>query len=286
MRIGDPIWQKSWYFNEPEEIDEHFVHANIPSKYGVLPSWTFPSAVNPEGARWAVLVHGRGADMRETLKAVPVFTQNGIHALVISYRNDEVATPTPTGLGGLGLEEWEDLDAAIDYLEDVYDAQEIILAGWSMGASISTQYLVNTQQRRKQSTVVGAFFDCPAVDWETILREQAKESSMPECLQRGVLWMLQSRLGQRFTRAAQPVNFEQLSMIEHSAIFTMPTLIIHGQQDALVPSVFSEMLAQANPEHIELDIFEEATHVRTWNTDPKRWETRLAQWLDTVVKEG
>lgn len=280
IRIGDPVWQKSWYYNEPEEISPDFVHLNIPSRHGILPSWAFLSEKSKNTGRWAVLIHGRGADMRETLKAVPVLNNKGIHCLVISYRNDEVATPTPNHLGGLGMEEWEDVESSIDFLEQIYGAEEIILAGWSMGASISTQYLLNTQHKRKKTKIVGVLFDCPAVEWESILRDQADASKLPQFLQDSVLCMLTHPLGQKVTGATQPLDFEQLSILEHYDLFTMPTLILQGSKDLLTLPIFSETLQSLNPEKIEIELFEDATHVRTWNSDHERWEKRVSDWLD------
>src|SRR5699024_4980227 len=146
--------------------------------------------------------------------------------------------------------------------------------------SISTQYLLNTQQKRKKTKIVGVLFDCPAVEWESILRYQADTSKLPQLMQDSVLCMLTSPMGQKITGAAQILDFEQLYLIEQYKVFIMHTLILQGSKDSLTLAIYSETLQALHPENIEIELFENATHVRTWNSDSVRWEKRVSQWLD------
>src|SRR5699024_1269193 len=87
---------------------------------------------------WAVMVHGRGGRRTECIKALPVAAALGIDSLLMSYRNDGEAPAAPDGKYGLGITEWEDVEAGVRYALD-HGAEEVVLFGWSMGGAICLQ---------------------------------------------------------------------------------------------------------------------------------------------------
>lgn len=105
------------YPNDPAVLDREFEEVTVPGPLGDHPAWVFPGG----GHDWVVFVHGRGATRAEALRGVDHVVGLGVNALVISYRNDRGAPPSPDGYGHYGDSEWEDLAAV--------DARDVATAG-------------------------------------------------------------------------------------------------------------------------------------------------------------
>lgn len=272
---GDPVWQRSWYYGSPMEIDPEVKNIIIESSIGILPCWQFGDGAG----KWAVLVHGRGADRRETLRAVPILRKAGYRCLVISYRNDGVATATQNRLSGLGSIEWHDVASAIDHLRLVEGATDVLLAAWSMGASICTEFMRHAQGTASERIVRGMIFDSPALNWQTILDHQARLNRIPGFLKEQTLNVLQTNAGGMLTGAEKALNFHDLSLSKNPERLNVPTLILHSVTDDFVPMQSSLDLAERRRDLVTFIKFDEGDHVRLWNIDQDRWESAVEDWL-------
>ena len=77
---------------------------------------------------------------------------------MISYRNDEGA-PRGDGMAKFGIDEWEDLEAAIVYAK-TRGAVDVILGAGSMGGAITLSLFEHGSAQAK--SVRGVFLDSPA----------------------------------------------------------------------------------------------------------------------------
>ena len=70
---------------------------------------------------WAVFVHGKGADPRESLRSMQIVAEHGLPMLAITYRNDEGQARAPEDRYGYGANESDDLAGAVAWLNPAAD---------------------------------------------------------------------------------------------------------------------------------------------------------------------
>jgi alpha-beta hydrolase superfamily lysophospholipase len=212
-----------------------------------------------------IAVHGRGASRTEALRIVPALAATGVTTMVISYRNDLSAPAGRDGCYHLGVSEWEDLAAAVDYARAA-GARRIVLYGWSMGAAIALTALRN----EAVPGVVGLIMDSPVVDWTATLRMQAAMRRLPAPLTWSALRLIEQRIGARLTdldfRGYQP---------------PVPTLVLLDADDRLVATEPSREFAAASGARLVETAG--AGHVRSWNIDRARYESSVTGFLGEVL---
>jgi alpha-beta hydrolase superfamily lysophospholipase len=275
--IGRPAAFSGWYFESPAELHVPYREVEVTTLIGDAPAWLVPAGVGEEstGETWAVVVHGRGTQRAETIRAVPAFREAGITSLLISYRNDGVAPKSTTGLYGLGTTEWPDVEAAIEFAL-AHGARRIVLMGWSMGGAIALQTLVNTAHH---DAIAGLILESPVVDWRTVLRFQARAMGMPPLAASATMGMLESGIASRVHRIGRVIDFDALDMVARGVELDRPILILHSDDDGYVPADASRRLAELRPDIVTLVPFTTARHTKLWNYDEARWNTAIRDWL-------
>jgi len=259
------------YYTSPSELHLPWQNLLIGTPAGPCPAWLFPAA----GDTWVIQVHGRGVTRAECLRAVPVFHALGMPTLLVSYRNDGEGPRTRAGGYALGLAEWRDVDAAIGYaLRN--GARQVLLMGWSMGGAVVLQAAMNSGHR---GAIVGAILDSPVVDWRSVLRFQAQEMGVREPFPAMAMGALERRWTARLSGADDAIAFDALDMVARADELSVPTLILHSDDDGYVPSDASHALAEARPDLVTMPRITGARHTKLWNHDQTRWSTEIAEWL-------
>lgn len=265
-------------YDSPADLGVPYSEVEIPVMGGMAPAWFL--AGDAEADTWAICVHGRGANRKEGLRAVPMLQRLGLSALLVSYRNDGVAPAALDGRYGLGATEWPDIEAAIDYAIE-QGAREILLFGWSMGGAIALQVADRSRHARRIGALV---LDGPVINWIDVLSHQAKRNRIPEAVGRFGQWLLGNKAGRWMTGLAAPVDLKILNWVERHDQLRTPSLILHSEDDDFVPIGPSEQLAELNPELVALRRFTRAGHTREWNVDPQRWEAEVAEFVRGVLQ--
>lgn len=286
---GPGRFNSYWHWDAPaHSLGRDYRNVAVVSDLGPMPAWLVPpdepspSERSDAGAgddAWAILVHGRGGSREETLRAVPVFAARGVQTLIPMYRNDVGAPRGPDGRYNLGLSEWRDLEAAMQFAID-HGARRLVLAGWSMGAAIVLQALSRSHLADR---VVGAFLDSPVVDWADVLRFQATLYRVPQPLVGLATRMMGDRSGRRLVGVHDPVDIALTDWVARSAELRHPLLIVHSHDDGFVPIGPSLALARARPDLVRLHEWHTARHVMEWNTDPVRWVRVLGEFIEDVT---
>ena len=264
-------------YDSPEDLGVTYRDVEIPILGGMAPAWYVPG--NTHAHTWAICVHGRGANRKEGLRALPVFQRLGIGALLVSYRNDGVAPAAVDGRYGLGATEWPDIEAAIDHAV-ANGAKEVLLFGWSMGGAIALQVADRSRHARKIGALV---LDGPVINWIDVLSHQAKRNRIPEAVGDFGQWLLGNKAGRWMTGLAAPLDLKILNWVERHDQLRVPTLILHSEDDDFVPIGPSEQLAELNPQMVVLRRFSRAGHTREWNVDPQRWEAEVTAFVQGVL---
>jgi Dipeptidyl aminopeptidases/acylaminoacyl-peptidases len=266
-----------WYYLRPEELGLPVETVDVPTECGSAPAWLFRAPVDT--GRWVIQVHGRGVRRQECLRAVPVFRDAGCSGLVVSYRNDGDAPPSPDGRYGLGSTEWRDVEAAIEYAVE-QGATSIVLMGWSMGGAIVLQ---TAARSRHAETIDGIVLDSPVVDWIPTLEYQAGAMHLPDVVTRGAMRIIDASWAGAVTGQSAPVGLADLDFVARADELSRPMLLMHSDDDGYVPADASRALAERRPDIVTFVPFTVARHTKLWNYDEQRWTTAIAEWLDELT---
>lgn len=246
----------------------------VPAGLGPMPAWVVPGA-SGIGDRWAILVHGRGAQRIETLRAVPALRAAGLTSLVPTYRNDGEAPEGPDGRYNLGLSEWRDIEDAVSFAQ-ARGAQEIVLVGWSMGGAIVLQFL---DRSPLSSLVSRAVLDGPVVDWGDVLRHHADLHRVPAPVGHLGSALMGQHWAKRLVGVSESVDVAKTNWVKRAEELSHPILLIHSRDDEFVPVGPSEQLAQARPDLVSFEPWSLARHCKEWNVDPRRWEKAVTDFV-------
>lgn len=239
----------------------------IPSEIGPHPGWF----VDGRRATWVLFVHGRGTDrLTESLRLIPSLVEQGYPVMSMSYRNDDGATPSESGLRSWGLEEWRDVEAAIE-LGERKGAQDFVIVGSGFGASIVSMYL---HESDTIGLVRGVVYDSPVIDLEEVVREWESGTRTPA---------LVSWLGRRLSTVRFGIDWGALDQPERVAEFDMPMLLMVGGADPVTDPRDTQDFAVALGEQATFARFEQAAHTDLWNVDQTRYEATISNWLFNLI---
>lgn len=268
-----------WVHLSPRDLRRPAHTVFLESDVGACPAWLLPATTVAGSSRWVIQIHGRGAKRSETLRAVPVFHDQGYTALLVSWRNDGDAPSSPDGRYGLGGTEWQDVEAAISFAVN-HGARNIVLMGWSMGGAIALQALDHSAFG---AYLRGVVLESPVVDWLPTLEQRGVELGLPRILSRIPLALL-SGPAHRATGVAKPIDFPALNWVRRADELTVPILLLHSADDGYVPITASRLLAARRPNLVTFHEWSRAGHTRLWNFDPERFTREIVEWLTQLSR--
>lgn len=200
-----------------------------------LASWsTGPAAVTP-----VVCVHGAGVSSRPMLPLVEWLGESvETWAVDLPGFGQSSRPAEPLGLTALG-------DVLADWLEAV-ELPRVCLLGSSFGCQVVTDVAVRHPGRVRSLVLVGPMADPMARTWPRIvarwLRDAVRESprmvplniaDYRDCGTRGALFAFRESLRDR--------------MEDRLPAVTVPTLVVRGEHDALVPQPWAEEVTRLVP---------------------------------------
>lgn len=77
----------------------------------------------------------------------------------------------------------------------------------------------------------------------------------------------------------EPIPLRKYNWIARTSELATPTLILHGTRDSSAPIPLSQTLRDQHPELVTLEAFD-ADHTLAWNSDPERWVSVVARWIN------
>lgn len=258
---------EGWYYQDPSDgLDLDFTEVQIDTPLGPAPAWF----IDGDRDTWAIFTHGRGAERGEGLRALETLADLGLPTLMMTYRNDEVA-PAGNGYGQFGKDEWEDLQAAVEYAI-ANGASDIVLVGNSMGAATQAAFLLNSPDA---DVVTAAFWDSPALDFADTVDVQAAELGVPGPIVSLGKWVSSLRFG---------IDFDAVDYVSRASDFEVPILIVHSPDDETISVTSSRSFVEASdPAQVRLEEFPGADHTGLWNKDRERYEELLRTFITEQV---
>ncbi|CQR64748.1 alpha/beta hydrolase [Streptomyces leeuwenhoekii] len=267
LRPGDKVWlTPNLYVGDPRTaLGLDHADADIPGELGPLPAWFVPSSRDT----WVIAVHGLGTTREQAMNVMGFLHRLHVPVLALAYRGDLGAPRSPDGLNHLGETEWRDLDAAIRHALR-YGARQVVLLGWSTGATMALRAAEYSGLRDR---IAGLVLDSPVLSWEAALRSLAAARHTPGPLLPLAVRAAQGRAGLRADRVADPEG-------DHLAV---PALIFHGPDDTVAPWHLSRRLADTRPRLVRLHTVRQAPHAAMWNAAPDAYEEALRRFLTPLM---
>lgn len=237
------------------------------TELGDAEAWMIPA--DPAAPAWAIFVHGIGGLRENGYRLVKPLHEAGLPVMMITYRNDKQAPKSEDRLYSFGLDEWRDLEAAVDWIV-AQGAPRVLIVAESMGAAIAGQYLMRGANTDR---VAGLALDAPALDFPAVIKASGKRLFVPltDVVAPAGLWA--SKLIRRDLREA--VSLPAV------AKFPGPIFIAHGRQDPLVPFSISEAVVAERPDAIFVAT-DARKHLMSFETDPVRYRTGLARLVEAL----
>ncbi|MFJ8677049.1 alpha/beta hydrolase [Streptomyces sp. NPDC093589] len=239
---------------------------DVPGELGALPAWFVPGVRDT----WVITVHGLGTTREHPMVIMPFLRRHRLPVLDLAYRNDVGAPSTADGIHHLGDNEWRDLDAAIRYAIR-YGARDVVLHGWSTGATMALRAALNSALRERISGIV---LDSPVLDRHATVRALAAARRVPRALLPLVVRAAEGQTGLPVDRPADAVD---------PAGLTAPTLLFHGPDDTIAPWAVSRSFAARRADLITLQPVPHAPHAAMWNADPAAYEEALRRFLTPLM---
>ncbi|MEU6178235.1 alpha/beta hydrolase [Streptomyces coeruleorubidus] len=268
LKPGDKAWlTPNVYVGNPSAaLGLEHADIDIPGELGALPAWFVPGARDT----WVIAVHGLGTTRELAMNVMEFLHRNRFPVLALAYRGDLGAPRPPDGLNHLGETEWRDLDAAIRYAVR-YGARQVVLHGWSTGATMALRAAARSGLRDR---VAGLVLDSPVLSWETTLRALAAARRTPGALLPLAVRAAQGRTG---------LYGDRVGDTDPSAGLRVPALVFHGPDDTVAPWRLSRRLADARPDMVALRTVGNAPHGAMWNADPQGYEEALRRFLTPLM---
>jgi uncharacterized protein len=254
------------YPHDPTDVGLEFETISYPSPVGSVSAWLVPARTK----NWAVLCHGWTAEKRELIRMLPAIHDAGFNSLVIDYRNDPGAPRDVTGRYRFGLSEWEDLEAAVDWVS-AGGVDSLVVGGCSTGGALVMAFL---ERSPRADSVSGVFLDAPNVILTEAIRHATRDLRATSLMIEFGMWIADLRW---------KIDWEATNYVRRAGeILTVPTLVFHGTSDQTIPISVSRQLEARVPAMVELVETPAAGHVMSWNADPARYERYLRNFLDRV----
>lgn len=260
-----------------------------------LHGWHVPAPSTSSKAKICiVLVHGAGRDRRAWLRHMPFLHSAGYGLLAFDCREHGFSSSKKRGIGWHSREA-TDVVVTCNYAKNVLGYSKIVVCGTSQGAS---------------STIVAAAHlpHVAAVIAENPYssRYEAMKNSLSgpfgrsftpllEPLRNAIVSIVATlairiRLGIRSHKFGEHDDIRDLrdvglrDPIDVIASLKRPILIMHGDNDAVLPHSYSEKLFEAATEPKHLWIVEGGEHTGLWNRHKEKFESTVLQFLAAHVQ--
>lgn len=271
-------------FPSPDSIaPRRWSEVAVPSGAGPCPAWLITPERAHDPASWGIHIHGFGTTRITALRTVPAADTLQLTCLVPSFRGDGDGPPTQSRSSTLGAAEWADIDAAIDFAVD-HGAEDITLFAWSMGAPLA---FAAATRGKHADRIRGIVAVAPVTDWPLLIRAGARRSGLPAFLGSLTAWGLQQPLVERSLGITTRIRFETARADAHTAGERLPILILHSEDDPLVPYEGSRLFERAHPDTVTLRSFRTLGHAWEYNAEPDRFDDAILSWYrDRISRDA
>ena len=226
-----------------------------------LYGWFMPAKVSASGT--ILQLHGNAENISTHFASLAWMPARGFNVFIFDYRGYGASEGEPT-LEGVQ----KDIDAAMQALlaRGDIDKNRIVMYGQSLGGALAAYYVAQPSHRdRIRALIIESAFS----DYIDVAREKLAEHWLTWPIQ----WLPELTVQDRFS-----------PLPAMAKISPLPLLILHGDQDRIVPVHHGERLYEAAREPKQLWIVPGAGHIQTMRDPVER--DRLVAWLRELLDTG
>ncbi len=225
-----------------------------------------------DGAPLEIQCHGyRGMALRDFCGGTPLGIQLSHNVLLIDQRAHGESEGNAISFG---IRERFDILDWVLYAEERFGAVPILLVGISMGGAS----VLMAGGEELPASVCGIVADCPYSSPRDIITSVIRMMHLPPALAYPLV-ATSARLFGGFSLAS-------CTAIDAVGRCRVPVLLLHGEEDRLVPCDMSRAMHAAAPERVTLYTFPGADHGMSFMSDPARYETAIGDFCDACLKEA
>lgn len=219
---------------------------------------------NKESKKIAILLHGyKGTVYRDFNAISKILFEEGYKVLAV----DERAHGTSEGhVITFGARESKDLLSWLDYVEERFADNEILLVGVSMGGNT----VLNISDKIDKDIKIIA--DCPYSSPKEILVSTIKSVHLPVFIFYPLLNLTCHIFAHESLNKTSAYN-----SIKNS---DNKILIMHGDKDHVIPYTISKKLADTYPDKIRYEVFKNADHGGSALVDYNRYQKVVKEFLN------
>ena len=226
-----------------------------------------------DGAPVQIQFHGyRGSSMRDFCGGTAFAQKLGHNALVVDQRahgKSEGHTIT------FGVMERYDCQSWANYAYQRFgEGTPLLLSGVSMGATT----VLMASSLKLPRTVCGIIADCPYSSPKDIISKVAGEMGLPERSAVAICG-----LGARLFGGFCVGGGGALEAVRNTEV---PILLLHGEDDQLVPCRMSKQIYEACASDKELYTFPGAGHAMCYLEDPQRYEASVEGFITRCLQKA
>lgn len=197
--------------------------------------------------------------------------ERGYNCLIIDHRSHGKSQGTTISFG---IKERKDVVSWCNYLTKRFGEQTLIaISGVSMGGAT----VLMASDLVLPKNVIGIWADCPYSSPKDIILKVVKDMRLPPNLLWPFIWLGASIFG--------GVNITETSAEKALQKVKIPTFIIHGESDKLVPVEMSKKLADINPSLITVKTIANAGHGMSFIVDNLNYLDLEDEFWKTCIKK-
>lgn len=268
--IGEKRDPADYGFPDFQEINFNTIYDDLN-----LNGWYIPSS-KPEVPKTLIISHGRTSNRLKAMKYLEIIKDKGLDSLynifVPDLRNSGKSDEAKTGMG---YEFAEDITASMKMLKEIYQQEEFVLWGFSMGAMASATAInrpdLLEEQQREGVVINKLILASPLSNIKETARVAGAEMGIPNFIF-NESWKGFDKVIDRWSD-----NMRFSYLLTNKKV---PTLILYGNGDATTPAEILEAEIEGMM-HVYPVLFKGADHVQIY-TQPEfkeRYADKVNEFL-------
>jgi uncharacterized protein len=248
----------------PSELGLSFTTHAIMEGAVTLEAWHVPAA---DARALILLFHGHGGCKCALLREAAAFRRLGFDTLLVDFRGSGGSSESTTTIG---VEEADDVAAAVNFARDRWPGERIVLFGQSMGAAAILRAAAHG------ATADAVVLECPFDRLLTTVTHRFELMGVPS--------FPFARLLLFWGGVQNGFDAFDHNPVDYAAAVRCPTLLMHGDLDRLVRTAEAKAVFAALPGPKQWELFPDVGHQSYCSSAPNRWSEVVAAFLDKSLK--
>lgn len=225
-----------------------------------------------DGGEVQILFHGyKGNAYKDMSGGLKLALDYGSNVLIVDQRGHGKSDGKTISFG---IKERKDVVSWINYINKRFNYNvPIVISGISMGAAT----VLMAANLNLPQNVIGIIADCPFSSPTKMLLIAAKQMKIPSFIAYPFLYIGALVYGH--------FNLNEATAIKSVKGSNLPILLIHGDDDRLVPCSMSEDIYNARPANTKLVLFKDAAHGISYVIDKEKYKQESKEFLDKIFNE-